>query len=459
MLRRHMSAPRFLMRHPSRYQRAIAGFWLAACAAVVVAVGCSKVPSQTQAQRPAKLANEQGPQVVRSISDKLGRWTSQVVAGDLRLSVLPGYTHVEIEVDSNKTVHCFVYEQPIAPGQALSRLRQAIAPGLDMHANSPLVLKQVNGEASLSLDVQYVTTLPPIEHGSMTLVVHPRTDFPLVCTFDAPSISKRERGVIDAFVANFSLTNPAKPVNFREIWAIERGAVLYGFRHVQTTKEGDAWLTLTRTSLIALDADTMETNDFVIRELEDNLGLRFAQWVETKDEGITAQGQIELLPVEEGKNTRSYRYAVRAEGEPMTGSYDVQEPTVGSFSWLTHDFDAKQRGSLWQLMPQLAAAQPSLCSWRVDSSENESLRTICLSCEPTQASTLPRDANKIHAWPVMSYQMNHKSEFVQFQTEASCEKSAEVKGSARSTPPIHGRLLWRSGSLKGPAPQAASPAE
>lgn len=386
------------------------------CCALLV-VSCTKGFARSESQHRPHETNDKVAQTAHQVSDRLGRWQSEVVASEVRQSVLPGYTHLEIMFDSNAPMHCFIYEQPIAPGQALSRLLSAIAPGLEIQSYSSPVLSEVNGEVSLSLTVGYMTTMAPVEQGDIALRLHPRTDFPIVCTLDRPQISERAQKVMDEFIAKFSVKVPKYEFESREIWLIYDEQTLRGFRHIQVAKQGDTWLTLTRTSLISFVSKELIASDFVIRESEDDSGLRFAQWAETKNEDVVAQGQIERQVGAQGRGL-TYRYALRSHGEPNTGTYDVEQSMTGSYRFLSRDFGRGDSGTLSQFIPQLTAVEPSVCSWQVTTVDTHASHAICYSCE---ASPVGQNQAKPHTAFARVFQLNEQGEPVVSRAVQSCD--------------------------------------
>ena len=448
--------------------------WVArmSLAAWVILVGC-RGPGFASAPEEKRLRPDARLRSTVKVVDSLGRWsTSVTVAGKLseRFSegehpvekyVLPGYVRVKISTEGTSKANCFVYEEPILAGQAMQRLLRAISPGLTFHAFSPVGISERNGQPLVELLVGYRLTQPPHGTGQMRLLVHPRVDFPVVCTMEWEGSQRPDASPMRDFVSHFEVASQEKKPEFAELWLIERGGVGTGFIHVQGELQGEVYVTVTRSTWFSFDELGAENRDRLTREVSRDASLVWVQWYEFYDGRSTYRGQLEREPSTEVTSGPSYRYAFEHDKKSQSGRFVTRDELRPSWAlYRAFDRSVPGRGDLVMFDPYLAAKTPTAC-WAQSASLPEPSdhisRSVCCCAvdadqdrenapPPTAGQgALVYDFDRLGLPNHLSYQASCGSYAPIQSPTASPATPGSSLPSARQDDLGDARLLWREG--------------
>lgn len=315
--------------------------------------------------------------------DPVGRWSSHVSStGEVVVHPLAGYTRVEFLHEEPGVSNCFVYDQALAAGEAVIQLLRAIQPGIEFTRFSPLAVSAVNHEPLLAFNLDFVTTMPPIERGHIQVYVHPRLDFPVVCSVETPQafVGKKRDVVID-FIEQFDapLDAPSDPELHRaELWKLIEGDTLIGFRHLRVTGSGGNYSTAIRSSRLWLSNERTSNLDRLQTENENRDGLLNMTWLEMAEGQVLFRGQVE----NEGA-FGAYRYGVERQGNTSTGRFPMPHALRGNV-WLHARIDSATSGRLDGLyLPDLHVEGESNCELTLNSLSTGP--AMCLSCSSPSA--------------------------------------------------------------------------
>ncbi len=261
---------------------------------VLLAIGCTRGRAAPSPSGGASSAGAQSGEaevasaepVPHLVQDVRQRWVISVLSKERpRRDEQPGYVDITVSLGSVSSSHCFVYERPLEPGQAVQRLLRAVASGLTFERVQLQSIELVNEYPLLLFRAPYHTTLQQSPRaGVLQVGLAARSDFPIVCLHDAVEFEAAFARWVRHAVSGFVPSHPQPdPPFMREVWLLEDGARPFGVATYRVWKEGGGHRTLLISSRFESVGATMRTQDHAELDLLDENGVFRKELIELSD--------------------------------------------------------------------------------------------------------------------------------------------------------------------------------
>lgn len=282
---------------------------------------------------PGQRSVERRPEI-QHVRDPQGRFELELRSwSPVKVDVLPGYVQVTAEVVVNRKLHCFVFETPVDAGAAMSRALDSLATGAELRVTELPELGQIRGQPLVDWELDYLSTMPPAHSGRVLTLLLASSEYPMLCSYDAPSelaIGRREakRGM-SSFrrLCKGGVPCPLPSREF-ELWRVD-GASHRGFLLHERVQDGEARLSYSRSASFEVQGESVTTLDQLSVERSDSRGLALGRWVGLRDGRAQFRAQLERQdapPSEAGGTHGEDASSLRAK----SGATDARDRAAAS---------------------------------------------------------------------------------------------------------------------------------
>jgi hypothetical protein len=244
-------------------------------------------------------------------------------AGTLSYEKGEGFTQLTVPLTEETDMECFVYEQRINAGAALTGILNHARESVKFRAVRPtdiLVLKEA--PAVLVETVYSVEQNGQTVGGQLRLMAHADNSVPLVCMLDAPGYAETFKRVATGLAASLQTTGDGFPSpRFTEVHVLRVKGQPVGFDWralYEAKREGHTVDENISALLMPQAADQLLASDSTVFALTDAKG----QVVELTEEEV-GNGELQLQVSLEREKDRTYRYEGTHSGKPVKGTFQA----------------------------------------------------------------------------------------------------------------------------------------
>lgn len=257
------------------------------------------------------------------------------------LSAHPGYLRIVAPLGTEQPLNCFVYDEPLDSGQALTRLLRAMEDGIAFERFEVRGIS-VEGDAPiLFLHAHYRRTDSAGRNGLVKLALSPRVPFPVMCSHEEPRLIDSFERVVTGLLASMEprptfaragLGAEDRPVVV-ETWILEKDGKPIGYSQWRVAElPNEQTHSLVVTSTFVPEGDRLRTTDSVVVEVEDERGLLKGNWLEIV--GTDPVIQLEIRRTEAKDGAFAFEARGRAKLEEIGTRFTSDQPlrsSVGSY--------------------------------------------------------------------------------------------------------------------------------
>jgi hypothetical protein len=351
--------------------------------AIFLAFGCTVRPSGSSSRASQASPSRVEPRAAGDweVIDHAARWATKVRAiAEPGIVTHPGYVHVTVDVGDENRVSCFVYDSPIVTGQAVLRLLRAAESGIEYTNIAMTQIIEVANHPFLTLQVGYVTTMPPHGvKGVLHLAVSPRVSQPVICSQERSRTSERFFALASEFVQNMTPAPQFSSANLQdgevplvdEYWVYDAGGAPSAFRiwRARRLKTGQI-VAVELSSQFELQRGELRATDTRVVEYEDDRGLLAAEWLSVLNGDHTATVTLRRKDDSgsQAADARTFEYQFTSAGVdgPSQGAFSVEGAllsTYGLFGLMRAGTDAISREG-FRYVPPLNLSGPTRVAWQ-----------------------------------------------------------------------------------------------
>ena len=319
---------------------------LSCVSAAILAWGCTPAGEPSSPPGAARDAATEPFQPLRSfpnqpVQDPLGRWRV-FVESESKPVILDegGFVQVRIPTTNGSTLNCFVYDIVLDSGQAVVRFLRAASVGLTFHSFQITEVEALRGAPVVFFAGDYSTQRSEESSGTLSMMISPRLQFPIVCSHDSPQRDPAFHRVSREFLNTFHVIEASSPPStLSEIWRLEDQSGPLGFWFYGAYQGEDGSTTsLSLSSLFRWDQGALRTSDSVAVEVQDAIGLLRGRWLQMRDTEKLQEITLERQPAEDELKGQPfyYRFLGEQNRKPLRGELRTQDAMQSSISLHQH---------------------------------------------------------------------------------------------------------------------------
>lgn len=335
--------------------------------------GAEKAPTEASAEGPspvvALFAREKLVPEAKEVKAPSGAWSARFPS-ETKVELVTGSGHVQahFSLGTEATTRCFLYEQPIDSGQAISTIMASMRQKVKFERVSPYRISSAKGVPVVFIEARYVMELKEGKQlGSLKLAVSPRHQIPVLCFLDEPGYTETFASAITGLLSTMTTTEPAPEPKYSEIWQIQSGDLPLGFQWlelIEGEKDSQTTIALSATFTPTGPGELTATDAVEILEL-DRKGIAKGTFFESEAGQVVHE--LELTRAEKSQ----YRVTGKIQGKEFKSEFKAKglSEDIGFYRRLLGNSKGDSKFETIEFDPSIDPSAPTKVIYSIDSKQ------------------------------------------------------------------------------------------